>query len=121
MGGRLGFFYFFQAVTKVVYIYIPSTYSFMRKSAINERIEKNYLSKAGSKNHAQDLILQNLKFEPSKVPENNFMSSRTPLPYYHPKNIKQLMHRPYTTQKNQSYLDLRSTDSNIKEIVKEDS
>jgi hypothetical protein len=77
----------------------------MRKSAITERFERHQFFKAAGKSHAQDLYLQNIKLEPSRIPDNNFMSSKNPHPYYHPKTIKQLVHRPLTTQKHQSFIE----------------
>lgn len=80
----------------------------MRKSSITERFDRHHFVKGTSKSHAQDLYLHNLKLEPSRVPDNNFVTSKTPVSYYHPKTTKQLLHRPLTTQKHQSFVEHRS-------------
>ena len=80
----------------------------MRRSSYHGGMDRNYASKVGSKSHVQDINLHNFKLSASKVPENNFVSSRQPLPYYQPKTVKHLLTRPFTTQKTSSYLDYKS-------------
>ena len=83
----------------------------MRRSSYHDRAERNHPNKAASKSQVQDLHFNNFKLSSSKMPENNFVSTRPSMPYYQPKTAKHLFTRPFTTQKTSSYLDYKSTSS----------
>ena len=87
----------------------------MRRSSYYDKADKINYAKIGGKSQIQDLNFQNLKLPTGRVPENNFMSSRTPNVYFQSRQPKSHVHRPFTTQKVNSFLDHRSTYISIKE------
>ena len=82
----------------------------MRRSSYQDRMERHQFNKGATKSQVQDINLQNFKVSAGRVPDNNFVSSRQQPTHYNSKAIKQMISRPYTTQKTSSYLDYRSSD-----------
>lgn len=80
----------------------------MRRSSYYDRADKINYAKTSKGSQVADLNFQNLKLSNTRVPENNFISSRSPASYLQPRNTKSFIHRPYTTQKANSFIDHRS-------------
>ena len=81
----------------------------MRRSSYHDKAERINLIKTGSKQPIQDIYLNTFKITTTaRTSDPNLPSSKSPAAYYQPKTLRQQLHRPFTTQKTQSYLDHRS-------------
>jgi hypothetical protein len=67
-------------------------------------MERSSYIKSNSRQKESDLLTRNIKLDLSKLPENNYIPSRTPYQYYQSKLVKPTTHRPVTTQKLGSFL-----------------
>jgi hypothetical protein len=86
----------------------------MRRSSYQDRGEKGHYVKLGSRSQVEDLNINSFKLHAGRMPENNFVAARHPLPFYHHKASRSMVHRPFTTQKVQSFLEHRSSHCPIK-------
>lgn len=89
----------------------------MRRTPYTERIDRSNYLKGSSKARNMDINPQSFKLEVNRITEDNYVSPRTPFPYYHPRTVKPMLHRPFTTQKTHSFLEYKSTIRSTKDKV----
>lgn len=103
----------FDNITSIWLIII----SIMRRTPYTEKIDRPIYQKGTSRGRNVEINPQSFKLEVNRITEDNYVSPKTPFPYYHPRTVKPMLHRPFTTQKTHSFLEYKSTIRSTKDRV----
>jgi hypothetical protein len=95
----------------------PIFISIMRRTPYTDKIDHTNYQKKTSKGRNIEINPQSFKLEVNRFAEDNYVSPRTPFSYYHPRAVKPMLHRPFTTQKTHSFLEYKSTIRSTKDKV----
>lgn len=85
----------------------------MRRTPYNERMDRSYLRVGRARNSDPDA--NSFRVESLRLPEDSFMTPRTPLGYYQSRGVRPLLHRPLTTQKTNPQLEHKRRDQLIQD------